>query len=763
MKVANVIISFLFISSLLFAQERMILRTNGEQIKLNRQKNLREAITESKIKRSDGKIFKNQFISTDNSAIYNEDTLTYREVGGTFNTNFGFFGQDALLMWFEAPADIVIKGIGFTCADDTGVENATISLRLVKLNWTKDNLQSYNESKQIGYYPSTGDGFNQVDYFGENATGNWVSNDENNPLPPWSNHENPDSNTFIYDLWSDDGYGVPIIPVASSTTAPVYQWIETNVLENEPQIKKGDIFGVVATHDGINLNQDRIGFWADNTIGYPGWKFYENGKTDSTVDAGWWVRMYTWDFAVAMEYEEGPYTSITVDQLQTTLSTEPRTVEATVEGYYSDSLFSKVDLIYTVNGGDEISIQMTANGNIYSADIPGQSPGTEVSYYVKAFDSNGNFTKSWQYYYRIFLARDDNNLIVFNGFDAVTGYPQQYYFGTDTSYSFDRWTYDAWAYGALTKELVDNYKNIFEICKQGPKDYNREVIAEWLSASADHNYMLVGEEWLGGDNGYTDQDYSPGSFEYDILGISHSYNDVSYDGTSGQELPTLLFPQEGTLLGGEMFDKVTYLNSIDTNKIDSVLYNPMYEISQASNWIDGFDVVEETEVFMKAETRGISNNPAVQVVNTGVSRTLTSGNKIVFMSYDPISIDSSPSYFWLGRGDASPSTQSLFWFDADVIGVSKNGTIPQKFSLSQNYPNPFNPTTVISYSVPEKSEVTLKVFNLLGQEVATLVNSVQNVGAHEVNFNASNLSSGIYFYTIKAGSFTSTRKMMLIK
>ena len=93
---------------------------------------------------------------------------------------------------------------------------------------------------------------------------------------------------------------------------------------------------------------------------------------------------------------------------------------------------------------------------------------------------------------------------------------------------------------------------------------------------------------------------------------------------------------------------------------------------------------------------------------------------------------------------------------------SKN-SIPTSFNLNQNYPNPFNPSTKITYSIPKSSYVSLKIYNVLGQEVAALVNQQQNAGSYAVNFDASSLSSGIYLYRIQAGSFVSTKKMTLLK
>jgi hypothetical protein len=85
------------------------------------------------------------------------------------------------------------------------------------------------------------------------------------------------------------------------------------------------------------------------------------------------------------------------------------------------------------------------------------------------------------------------------------------------------------------------------------------------------------------------------------------------------------------------------------------------------------------------------------------------------------------------------------------------------YELSQNYPNPFNPVTQIQYSLEKSSNVTLRVFDILGREVATLINENQNAGRHVVDFDASNFASGIYLYRLEAGSFIQVKKMILMK
>ena len=86
-----------------------------------------------------------------------------------------------------------------------------------------------------------------------------------------------------------------------------------------------------------------------------------------------------------------------------------------------------------------------------------------------------------------------------------------------------------------------------------------------------------------------------------------------------------------------------------------------------------------------------------------------------------------------------------------------------EFYLSDNYPNPFNPFTTVSYSIPKNGIVILKVYDILGKEVAVLTNEVKEAGNYSVKFDASNLPSGIYFYTLTSGNFIATKKLILLK
>lgn len=98
-----------------------------------------------------------------------------------------------------------------------------------------------------------------------------------------------------------------------------------------------------------------------------------------------------------------------------------------------------------------------------------------------------------------------------------------------------------------------------------------------------------------------------------------------------------------------------------------------------------------------------------------------------------------------------------------VTSVALSGEMPSGYNLSQNYPNPFNPTTTINYSLPKEAHVTMNVYSISGELVTTLVNGQLNAGKHSIQFNADNLASGLYIYSIQANNFSYTRKMMLIK
>ena len=112
--------------------------------------------------------------------------------------------------------------------------------------------------------------------------------------------------------------------------------------------------------------------------------------------------------------------------------------------------------------------------------------------------------------------------------------------------------------------------------------------------------------------------------------------------------------------------------------------------------------------------------------------------------------------------------ETNFTYTVEVGVEDKKADLPEKYVLHQNYPNPFNPTTTIRYEIPGQARndnmlVQLKIYDVLGREVSTLVNKEQTAGIYQVQYDASNLGSGVYFYQIRAGSFVESKKMILLK
>jgi len=98
-----------------------------------------------------------------------------------------------------------------------------------------------------------------------------------------------------------------------------------------------------------------------------------------------------------------------------------------------------------------------------------------------------------------------------------------------------------------------------------------------------------------------------------------------------------------------------------------------------------------------------------------------------------------------------------------LVSVEDGEQLPLEFKLEQNYPNPFNPSTTIKFNIPEQEFVTLKIYDVMGNEVAVLLNEEKEAGSHSIEFDASRIASGTYFYKLQAGNNIETRKMILLK
>ena len=136
-------------------------------------------------------------------------------------------------------------------------------------------------------------------------------------------------------------------------------------------------------------------------------------------------------------------------------------------------------------------------------------------------------------------------------------------------------------------------------------------------------------------------------------------------------------------------------------------------------------------------------------------------------SYEALTTTEAPSFILVGVTDDDSSSVQIdeLWYNETPtgLGISDEAPIASRYELGQNYPNPFNPTTHIRFNIPETANAKLTVFNVMGEEVATLVNGVMQAGGHTVSWNAASMPTGVYFYQLESGNFSQTKKLLLVK
>jgi len=202
----------------------------------------------------------------------------------------------------------------------------------------------------------------------------------------------------------------------------------------------------------------------------------------------------------------------------------------------------------------------------------------------------------------------------------------------------------------------------------------------------------------------------------------------------------------------ELFLKIS--NQNPTSKIKLTSPTNLEDLSSTTvkfNWNQDPNK-SESYVFQLSESKSFQN----LIADSTITDTLITIRNL----------NNNSQYFWRVKG------KNIFgegdWSDIGMFKILnatdlENEEKAYKFTLKQNYPNPFNPSTTIRYSLANASDVRLTVFNMIGQKVATLVNQPMNAGSYTAQFDASALSSGMYFYRLDAGEFSETKKMLLVK
>jgi hypothetical protein len=429
-------------------------------------------------------------------------------------------------------------------------------------------------------------------------------------------------------------------------------------------------------------------------------------------------------------------------------------------------------LFYRVNRGSYIRVTMTPTGNIYSGQMPAQPLGTLVEYFIKAKDNQGasrlnpaDTSRSTYFYY----VRNSDTMSI-----------------KDVQYTPNNGGFSAYnGYSVTTEGIVTcDTSDIPSFAFTGPggtQTSPRRVIIQ------DGN---IAGGWSGiWIDGVATDPLVKGQ-RVRVTGIVSETNSMTriIVATPGdiQQLGTGTIPPFEILTPAVVAD-----NKIDgdttAEKWESVLIR--FSNQSVISCVNAPSQSGCTSEFPVPDTAFRRNFGEILVVypgeNVEARIELQDGNHSFVNGWDPSlanyynqSLPGNLLWKWDGIGSLQgvlyyafgkyklvPRTNADF---GNVIAVEPINEVATQFWLKQNYPNPFNPVTNIVYNLPTSAEVTLRVYNLLGQEVMTLVNGIQNKGRHEVKFNASNLASGMYIYSIEANTFEGAKyrevkKMVLVK
>lgn len=630
------------------------------------------------------------------------------------------------------------------------------------VTWAQKNLSPAGTDADICFSYSTNGG---TSFTAPVRVNDDALNNGKNQFLPWITVDNSNGNLAIAFYDNRDSY--------TPDSCDIYVAVSTNSGNSFANLKASDRphrpVPLAGYADGYY--SDYIGVSAANNVIYPAWTDNRNGA----------AQVYT------ARIELKPYISHNPLKDSENLN-GPYPVTANIYSFGTSILSAKV---YYGIGAITDSITMTnTSGNTYTASIPGNGSASTYKYYIKAIDQNNRISSL------------PVNAPV-NTFSFATG--------SDITKPVINHTPIAMSSWARWPDTVNAYVSD-----------NTGIDSVWVrwyrnntSTGIKHFKLnnLSGDVFKGVFNSAGSGVQPNDSIYYRVFARDNSSNHNT-DSTNLYKFKvdavSFVYVGNGTLTASHPF-KTFYMDARTDMLFLASELNAVWGNSPARIMGVSFNVLNASPLVMNGLTIKIQNTNLTSLtgfINTEWN-TVYSGNfqipgtgwiyfpftpflwngtsnLVIEVCYNNNSINanssvmatSKPGLTWhqyldlpsgngctdLTSGSSQTNRPNLAFALNAITDIKQNGNqIPDKFSLRQNYPNPFNPVTRISFDMPKKSFVTLKVYDILGKEVVSLLNDEKPSGSYTIDFDASMLSSGVYFYKLDAGVFTETRRMVVLK
>lgn len=729
MKTVYLLISSMF-SILLFGQEHVLLRIgdNGRQEAMPIRPGEKISDVIQRLNRQRGNFDHPQFLIDTIKNYHQESDLT---------TNFGFGRQDVALQWFLPSADGVVKEFWWRNYRLRGALNKG-NIRAWYVNpklLTLPQLIVDGRGK-MGYYKDDDDDFGKKTPFKDEATSQW-----------WYKYSTADTIYHGFDpLESEAAWKPKGITVELDSNQ--WQGIAINQTGDSMKFSIGQPFGFTLMNTAQAMDDDVRMELLSTQSSYPyhSLKFYETTFTGEKY--GWQLRSYDWGMYAVVEYtgDRPPVTKR--HYIPSWVIIQPAKFSFIITDDNPSGGPSGVKDAYFIyrigeNNTERDSIPMALENSLYTVTPPTiESVDDTIYWQVTATDINGN--RSMTTVGKLGKYAPKKNRLMLNNQSVI---PPAVVFPHEPL-PYDQWITKRDGIDQL-EQLLSMYSILHIIDGDAPVHNIYPSVSQWLSSgttqSKKHLFFHSQNYGRAISSVSSDTAFSAGMWEYDFLGISR---------LGPQNLPPpdkefRMIPQNNAV--------TEYLMKYESDSNATLWYYPTFEL--------GFDGSPDA-LELRPEASALFVSGAGKPMGV-----IHKGDKFsaVFLAFDEtglqfrsdtaLSPGSDPSYHWIGD---VKFVSTSFFESISVINHQPIGN-PGTFSLHQNYPNPFNPTTTITFSIGRRENVTLTLYNTLGQKVRTLVQEEKEPGEYSVKLDASALSSGIYFYALQAGGFSSVKKMILMR